>query len=275
MFSLAVVPVRLHRSGQLIVTSTRVFESCILHLCFFLYAYIPSLRDHRLPINCIMFVKAFLTVAALTHAVQAHFGIDYPPWRNDSFEDPYNQRIAPCAGINATGMYNRTEWPLDGGSLVLDLHHPWTYVFVNLGLGTEVTTFNYTLTPNFLNVTGNGTFCLPKIQLPETLMPTDGQNASIQVVTSGASGAALYNCADIVFRSSANALTAGEDQCVNTTKSSTVIQDQSTLAQTSGDSNTNTTAGGDKPSAAVHGSSVPLTAAFTVLLAMVVASGLL
>ncbi|KAF3918532.1 hypothetical protein ABW21_db0207920 [Orbilia brochopaga] len=217
-----------------------------------------------------MLFPAVLTVAALAHAVTAHFQIDYPEWRNDSFEDPYSQVLAPCAGINATGRYNRTEWPLDGGSLVLELHHPWTYVFVNLGLGTEVTTFNYSLTPQFLNVTGNGTFCLPKIQLPMTLMPTDGQNASIQVVTSGASGSALYNCADIVFRRTATAMSPG-GECVNTTKSSIVVTDQNSLAQTSG----NTTAGSDKPSAAVHGYNVPLTATFTVLAAMIVASGLL
>ncbi|KAJ6259160.1 hypothetical protein Dda_6058 [Drechslerella dactyloides] len=222
-------------------------------------------------------MPALFAVAALTHTVQAHFGLDYPSWRNDSFEDPWNQALAPSqltwydtsgAGIGPNGTFNRTEWPLDGGSIVLALHHPWTYVYINIGLGSAVTTFNYSLTPNILNVTSNGTLCLPKLNLPSNLMPTDGQNASIQVVTGGRSGAALYNCADIVFRSNAEVLTAGQGECVNTTTGATiVVQDQATLA--------NTTAGGDKPSSAVHEYSVPMTAAFTVLMAMLVASGLL
>lgn len=73
----------------------------------------------------------------------------------------------------------------------LELHHAWTYVFINLGLGENVTNFNISLTPNFLNVTGNGTFCLPSLSLPEGI--AEGTHASIQVVTGGKSGSALYN----------------------------------------------------------------------------------
>jgi hypothetical protein len=80
---------------------------------------------------------------------------------------------------------------LTGGSISLDLHHPWTYVYVNLGLGDTVTNFNYSLTPEFVNVTGNGTYCVPNIPVP--IGVADGQNASIQVVTSGETGSALYN----------------------------------------------------------------------------------
>lgn len=88
---------------------------------------------------------------------------------------------------------NRTDWPLQGGTLKLDLHHPWTYVFVNLGLGDNVTNFNYTLTPEFWNSTGKGTLCVPDLPLPADLSVEDGTKASIQVVTLGESGNALYN----------------------------------------------------------------------------------
>jgi len=88
---------------------------------------------------------------------------------------------------------NRTEWPLTGGSVVLDLHHPWTYVFINLGLGANVSNFNYTLTPQFWNATGNGTLCVPGLKLPSGLTVQDGTQASIQVVTVGDSGSGLYN----------------------------------------------------------------------------------
>jgi hypothetical protein len=97
------------------------------------------------------------------------------------------------ANVNQTASTNRTIWPLTGGSLNLDLHHPWTYVFVNLGLGTDYPTFNISLTPQPLNETGNGTLCLPHILLPAGTSVVDGQNASIQVVTFGQTGSALYN----------------------------------------------------------------------------------
>jgi hypothetical protein len=103
------------------------------------------------------------------------------------------------ANVNQTSATNRTVWPLTGGSLNLDLHHQWTYYFINLGLGTEYPTFNITLTQTLLNETGNGTLCIPHIVLPAGLVISDGQNASIQVVTVGESGSALYNVSMILF----------------------------------------------------------------------------
>lgn len=105
--------------------------------------------------------------------------------------------LSPGAGVNQSlSGTNRTVWPLTGGSLNLALHHPATpYIFVNLGLGSNVTTnFNISLigAPSPINETGNGTFCLPRIVIPAGLV-TDGMNASIQVVTIGERGSALYN----------------------------------------------------------------------------------
>ncbi len=44
-----------------------------------------------------------------------------------------------------------------------------------------------------LNETGNGTICIPKWTLPADLGIVDGQDASLQVITIGDSGTALYN----------------------------------------------------------------------------------
>jgi hypothetical protein len=71
---------------------------------------------------------------------------------------------------------------------------------VNLGLGPNVTNFNYTLTPSFWNETGNGTLCVPTIPLPAGLTVSDGTEASIQVVTLGDSGNALYNVSRSTLR---------------------------------------------------------------------------
>ncbi|KAJ4164788.1 hypothetical protein LMH87_006449 [Akanthomyces muscarius] len=146
-----------------------------------------------------MLTKIALLLAA-SRAVTAHFGLTQPQWRADTLaaenEAKYSQWNYPCAGV-PYGAGNTTEWPLDGGSLELDLHHPWTYVFVNLGLGGNTTNFNLTLTPDLWNTTGRGTFCVDKLAVPAGI--ADGTRATLQVVTSGASGSALYNCADIRF----------------------------------------------------------------------------
>lgn len=139
--------------------------------------------------------------AALATTASAHFGLDYPVWRDNTLGTGHNysQWTYPCAGVPADiPNGNRTDWPLKGGSVVLDLHHDWTYVFINLGLGANVSNFNYTLTPEFWNATGKGTLCVPSLQLPANLNVTDGTQASIQVITVGASGAGLYNVSYLV-----------------------------------------------------------------------------
>lgn len=101
----------------------------------------------------------------------------------------------PGANINTTeeSNSNRTLWPLDGGSLLIHFHHPWTYVSFNLGLGANTSTFSISLNPMLFNETGNGTICIPKYTLPADLGISDGMEASLQVITIGDSGTALYN----------------------------------------------------------------------------------
>lgn len=142
----------------------------------------------------------------------AHFQINYPYWRGNSFLAPASQYTYPCknpiflspttnspnyhagAGIDQTNSTNnRTLWPLKGGSLNVDFHHPFTYVFINLGVGSNVTNFNISLNALPLNETGNGTLCLPQLVLPAGLNLQDGTNASLQISTVGPEGTALYN----------------------------------------------------------------------------------
>jgi hypothetical protein len=181
-----------------------------------------------------MAVAAFLLLAVAQLAT-AHFGLEYPTWRAATLGSGHNysQWAYPCAGVpgNIEGG-NRTDWPLTGGSVVLDLHHDWTYVFINLGLGANVTNFNYTLTPEFLNTTGVGSLCLPTVPLPADLKVEDGTQASIQVITVGDSGAGLYNCADITFRASAKPL---EGDACKTTEGMTfaAVKEQKPAASTS------------------------------------------
>lgn len=138
---------------------------------------------------------------------------------------------------------------------MLDLHHPWAYIFINLGLGGDtVTNFNYSLTPEFLNSTGKGTLCIPTLPLPAGLNVTDGTPASIQVITSGESGTALYNCADITFR--ANATSLSGDACQTDEGVSFVaVQQQSNDTATNGTTGTNSTNSTDSGGSGENGGS--------------------
>lgn len=142
------------------------------------------------------------------------------------------------------GKGNTTDWPLDGGSLKLELHHPWTYVFVNLAVGENSTNFNVSLTPQFWNTTGKGTLCVPKVPLPVNV--TDGTKGSIQVVTLGESGSALYNCADIRFSKDAKQL----DGCSAGNITVAAIKEQKNSTANGTDGANNSTAGGGKGSGA-------------------------
>ncbi|KAG6013199.1 hypothetical protein E4U41_005135 [Claviceps citrina] len=177
----------------------------------------------------------------------AHFGLTFPAWRADTLsktgEAKYSQWTYPCAGVPFKAG-NVTDWPLGGGSLQLDLHHAWTYVFVNLGLGENTTNFNVSLTPEFWNVTGKGSLCVDKLPLPPDVQVQvqDGALASLQVVTVGAGGSALYNCADVRFKKDAK----GPANC--TTSNGMVVQavkQQRGDGSTGGSASANTTGGVD------------------------------
>ncbi|CAK7210251.1 hypothetical protein SCUCBS95973_000715 [Sporothrix curviconia] len=182
-----------------------------------------------------MFTSALFSLVASAGLAAAHFQIEYPTWRADSLSNSnYSQYDFPCAGVpQGAWSDNRTDWPTTGGSLSLDLHHPWTYVFVNLGLGDNVTNFNYSLTPQFWNETGSGVLCIPHLDLPAGLEPVDGQHATIQVVTLGDSGSALYNCADITFRETGVTDFGGANCTTDAAVSYYSVVDQQTAANSS------------------------------------------
>ncbi|KAM3546318.1 hypothetical protein BM221_003192 [Beauveria bassiana] len=193
---------------------------------------------------------ALFLAAAAIQPVTAHFGLTQPQWRADTLaaenEAKYSQWTYPCAGV-PYGAGNTTDWPLDGGPLELELHHKWTYVFVNLGLGGNTTNFNLTLTPELWNTTGKGTFCVEKLAVPSGI--AEGTRGTIQIVTSGNSGSALYNCADIRFTKDAkNATCTGNGVTLNK------VQESGNATSTSG-------SGAAAPSASAGGKSAAGAAA--------------
>ncbi|EOD52516.1 hypothetical protein UCRNP2_696 [Neofusicoccum parvum UCRNP2] len=154
-----------------------------------------------------MLHKLLLTILSLLSLTTAHFRIEYPNWRGDSFEGTASQWIYPCANVNTTAAANRTLWPPTGGSLRLHVSHTWALTYVNVGLAEPngtVASFNASLLAAH-NQTGNGTFCLPAVgqaALEELAREAGveggveglaGRDATVQVVQIGHGGSALYN----------------------------------------------------------------------------------
>ncbi|KAI1004724.1 hypothetical protein K3495_g3491 [Podosphaera aphanis] len=172
-----------------------------------------------------MFSQSVSSLLFLASLATAHFTIQYPEARGNAFAEGASQRIYPCANVNSTSESPRTLWPIEGGPVSMKLYHSWTYLFVNLGLGSDNLRFNISLTPNLLNETGKGSFCLPKLTLPSGLVPEEGQNASLQVVAVGKKGDAFYSCSDITFSKDAPMHSA--ETCSNSTGVAAAVIDSS------------------------------------------------
>ncbi|PQE30426.1 expression library immunization antigen 1 protein [Rutstroemia sp. NJR-2017a WRK4] len=205
---------------------------------------------------------SFILVALFSSIASAHFTLNYPYWRGDSFAAPASQWTYPCAGINTT--VNRTLYPSTSFPIALSLHHPWTYIFVNLGLGSNVSNFNISLTPAPLNETGAGELCLGDFVLPAGITVQDGMNATLQVVTVGESGSALYNCADITFSTSLspanNSAKANSTQCPSTPGLSLTTLTSSSSSTSNSSSTTSSTT--SSPSAAKSSSAAMRSVGF-------------
>ncbi|KNG50990.1 hypothetical protein TW65_71819 [Stemphylium lycopersici] len=175
-----------------------------------------------------MISKTIFAAAAMAIGANAHFHLLEPYWRGSSFEEPASQWVYPCANVNeTTDMANRTMWPPTGGSTMINGSHESALTAVNLALGTNVTNFNITLMEIF-NQTGAGVFCMKetgRANLEAGFIAAgysgldderiNGLMATVQVIQLGHSGSALYNCADIMFNSTAELLS--DEQCQNST----------------------------------------------------------
>jgi hypothetical protein len=114
---------------------------------------------------------------------------------SDNPSGDFKAHTIPGAGYTQElSANNRTLWPLAGGAVVWNSSHPDALTYINLGLGNAVTSFNISL-QGVYNETGAGVTCLPNpgAATIRNLSITEGQNASIQVITISSSGAALYS----------------------------------------------------------------------------------
>ncbi len=138
------------------------------------------------------------SLSVLLPLASGHFNLNYPTARG------FNEDLLgnfPCGGQNSASP-NRTLWPTKGGPIQLKMGHVTASVQVFLGLGNDVgSDFNITLVPIFQEQ-GLGQFCMSNVMVPSDLKITDGQNATIQVVTNGDPVGGLYNVCSLFLTSS-------------------------------------------------------------------------
>lgn len=105
-------------------------------------------------------MKSIFLIASLIIPVFAHYTLDYPPTTGfDEDQEPN----APCGGFNPSTT-NLTSWPLSGGEISINSHHPQMTLLYRAQLMGEDTWVN--LTDGFLFMTGLGELCLKAGPVP-------------------------------------------------------------------------------------------------------------
>ena len=134
-----------------------------------------------------MIPTSLLSLLSLPLLVSAHFQMLYPAPRSDVDE---TEGTFPCGGFPVSE--NRTQVSTTAFPLALEMGHDRSVVQVLLALGNDPgDAFSITLEQTFQQQ-GEGSFCLPAVQLPSDLNITDGTNGTIQVITDGEGGGGLY-----------------------------------------------------------------------------------
>lgn len=91
---------------------------------------------------------------------------------------------------------SRTDFPISGGPVQINLGHTQTNIAVYLALGDDPKdSFNTFLVPQ-ISQQGLGDFCFGAVKIPASLNVTAGTRGTIQVVTNGHSSGGLYQVGD-------------------------------------------------------------------------------
>lgn len=99
-------------------------------------------------------MKLFLLLLLTAAPVFAHYTLDYPFTTGfDEDQEPNS----PCGGFTPD-ITNLTAWPLSGGEISIDSHHPQMTLLYRAQLMGEDTWVN--LTNGFLLMTGLGELCI-------------------------------------------------------------------------------------------------------------------
>lgn len=124
---------------------------------------------------------------ALAPAALAHFNLKYPSSRGF---DEDKESTFPCGGFDTVSS-QRSDFPITGGPIQINLGHQQTNVAVYLAVGDNPDGFSIVLHDQF-QVAGFGDFCLGNVSIPSNLNITEGTKASIQVITNAHGDGGLY-----------------------------------------------------------------------------------
>ena len=106
-------------------------------------------------------MKLILTFLTTLPLVLAHYTLDYPPTTGfDEDQEPN----PPCGGFNPDPA-NLTAWPLSGGQIAIDSHHPEMTILYRAQLMGSDSWVN--LTDGFLLMTGLGELCITAGPVPD------------------------------------------------------------------------------------------------------------
>jgi len=159
-----------------------------------------------------MFSNA-LALLTLLPFTTAHFVLNWPTARGFRDEDAPK---FPCGGFDTVSS-SRTDWPLNGGPVQLNMHHAQTNVEILLALGPNPgENFNIVLRPTFAQE-GLGSFCVGQLNVPAGLNISDGTPATIQIVTEGDPEGGLYQCADVTLTTAPLSTEDYNSHCKNNT----------------------------------------------------------
>lgn len=105
--------------------------------------------------------------------VSAHFTLDYPPTTGfDEDQEPN----PPCGGFPPS-LSNLTKWPLVGGEIAVDLHHPEALFLFRAQLVGADTWVN--LSDGYVDMVGLGEGCIHALAVPQNW---SGQPGVVQVI---------------------------------------------------------------------------------------------
>ncbi|KAF1852097.1 uncharacterized protein K460DRAFT_325687 [Cucurbitaria berberidis CBS 394.84] len=143
----------------------------------------------------------------------AHFQLTFPKARG--FSDDVESNF-PCGGFNDV-QKQRTDFPISGGPIQLNMGHPQTNIAVYVAIGDNPGSGFSVVARQQLTVDGLGNFCIGSISLPTSLNVSDGTLASIQVVSNNHESGGLYQCADVKLVNTQLSQTDYNNNCKNNT----------------------------------------------------------
>lgn len=130
----------------------------------------------------------FFGLLPLVAVASAHFTLDYPPTTGfDEDQEPN----APCGGF-PPDLSNLTDYPLSGGEIAVDLHHPEALFLFRAQLLNADTWVN--ISDGFVDMVGLGEGCINALPVPSNW---SGQVGVIQVVAQPPDGI-LYQVPELL-----------------------------------------------------------------------------